>query len=65
MNLDQTENEIVDLLDDNSDEASLFSSYANNDDDIPLPPAHINFKLFVEREEGHDYAIFFYKLQHL
>jgi hypothetical protein len=57
MNLDRNEDEIVDLLDDYSEESSLFSSSAKNDDDIPLPPAPINFKLFVEREEGHDCAI--------
>ena len=53
MNLDRNEDEIVDLLDDTSENCSLFSSCANNDDDIPLSPAHINFEQFVEREEGH------------
>jgi hypothetical protein len=57
MNLDRNEDEIVDLLDDNSDEASLFSSSAKNYDDNPLPLVHINFKLFVERDEGHYCAI--------
>jgi len=57
MNLDQNEDEIVDLLDDNSEESSLFGSSAKNGDDIPLPPAHINFKQFVEREEGRFCAI--------
>ena len=47
----------MELLYDNSDEASLFSSYAKNDDDIPSPPVRINFELFVEREEGHYCAI--------
>jgi hypothetical protein len=53
MNLDRNEDKIVDLTDYNSDEDSLFNSSAKNDDDIPLPPAHINFEQFVEREEGH------------
>jgi hypothetical protein len=57
MNLDRNEDESVDLLDDNSDERSLFSSSAKNDNDIPSPPAHINFEQFVEREEGHYCAI--------
>jgi hypothetical protein len=58
MNLDQNEDKIVDLMDDNSDEDSLFSSSEKNDDDIPLhPDAHINFEQFVEQEEGHECAI--------
>ena len=57
MNLDRNEDEIVYLFDDNYEESSLFSSSAKNDDDIPLPPAHINFEQYVEREEGHDCAI--------
>ena len=57
MNLDRNEVEIVDLLDDNSEESSLFSSSTKNDDDIPLPTAHINFKQYLEREEGHDCAV--------
>ena len=58
MNLDQNEDEIVDLLDDNSEESSLFSSSATkDDDDISLPTAHINFKRFLERVKGHDCVI--------
>ena len=57
MNLDHNDYEIVDLLDDNSEESNLFSSSAKNDDDIPLPPAHINFERFVERVKGHECAI--------
>ena len=57
MNLDHNDDEIVDFFDDNSEESSLFSSPAKNDDDIPLPPAHSNFERFVERVKGHECAI--------
>ena len=56
MNLDHNDDRIMELLDDNSEASSLFSSSANNDDYIPLPPVHINFEQFVKREEGHECA---------
>ena len=58
MNLDRNEDVIINLLDDNPEASSLFSSSSENDDDIPLPPAHINFERFVKRVEGHRCAIF-------
>ena len=58
MNLDRKEDEIVDLLDDDSEAPNLFSSSSENDDDIPLPPAHINFEQFVKCVDGHECAIF-------
>jgi hypothetical protein len=57
MNLDRNEDDIVDLLDDNSEASDLFSSSSEKDDDISLPPAHINFKRFLEHVKGHVSAI--------